>query len=157
MSVVRMELVDVDQMPKVSVQRLVDEPGEILGSEDGHTWLTIVPIPADHYAENRVVDAARTCRPVFVEAQRRDRSKTMEAEASGVAAVVAAILGRSRENIHITFSEPLADDAETDALWAKFAESINRAQKNSNHPVETLQAMSVALAALGEGVRQMLL
>ena len=54
--------------------------------------------------------------------------------------------------------EALADDAETDALWAKFAESIkNKAQKNSNHPVETLQAMSVALGALGEGVWQMLL
>ena len=33
----RMEIVDVDQMPKVSVQRLVDELGEILGSEDDHT------------------------------------------------------------------------------------------------------------------------
>ena len=31
----------------------------------------------------------------------------MEAEAMGVAAVVAAILGRSRENVHIEFSEPL--------------------------------------------------
>ena len=59
MPVVRMEIVDVDQMPKVSVQRLVDELGEILGSEDDHTWLRIVPISADHYAENRVVDAAR--------------------------------------------------------------------------------------------------
>ena len=98
-----------------------------------------------------MVGAAQTYRPVFVEVQRRGRSKTTEAEA-----VVAAILDRDRDNVHITFSEPLADDAETDALWAKFAESINRAQKNSNHPVETLQAMSVALAALGEGVRQML-
>lgn len=107
MPVVRMEIVDVDQMPKGSVQRLVDELGEILGSEDDHTWLRIVPISADHYAENRVVDAARTCRPVVVEVQRRGRSKTMEAEASVVAPVGAAILGRSRENIHITFLEPL--------------------------------------------------
>ena len=59
MPVVRMEIVDVDQMPKGSVQRLADELGEILGSEDDHTWLRIVPISADHYAENRVVDAAR--------------------------------------------------------------------------------------------------
>ena len=44
---------------------------------------------------------------MFVEVQRRGRSKTMEAEASVVAPVGAAILGRSRENIHITFSEPL--------------------------------------------------
>ena len=54
-----------------------------------------------------MVDAARTYRPVFVEIQRRGRSKNMEAEAMGVAAVVAAILGRSRENVHIEFSEPL--------------------------------------------------
>lgn len=135
---------------------------------------------ADHYAENRVVDAAQTYRPVFVAVQRRGRSKTTEAEA-----VVAAILDRDRDNVHITFSEPLvgriafggvlimsgdpldkermsrleafAGDAEIDALWAKFAESINKAQKDSNHLVETLQAMAVALAALGEGVRQMLL
>jgi hypothetical protein len=53
--------------------------------------------------------------------------------------------------------EAFSGDAEIDALWAKFAESINKAQKDSNHPVETLQAMAVALAALGEGVRQMLL
>ena len=65
MPVVRMEIVDVDQMPKGSVERLVDELGEILGSEDGHTWLTIVPIPADHYAENRVVDAVRTLSASF--------------------------------------------------------------------------------------------
>jgi hypothetical protein len=51
----------------------------------------------------------------------------------------------------------LADEAEIDALWIQFSESINKAQKNSNHPVETLQAMSVALGAFGEGVRQMLL
>ena len=63
----------------------------------------------------------------------------------------------SLSRVRMSRYEALADDAETDALWAKFAESINRAQKNSNHPVETLQAMSVALAALGEGVRQMLL
>ena len=107
MPVVRMEIVDVDQIPKGSVQCLVDELGDILGSEDGHTWLRIVPIPADHYAENRVVDAAQTYRPVFVEVQRRGRSKTTEAEAVGIAAVVAAILDRDRDNVHITFSEPL--------------------------------------------------
>jgi len=55
-----MEIVDVDQIPKGSVQCLVDELGDILGSEDGHTWLRIVPIPANHYAENRVVDVAQT-------------------------------------------------------------------------------------------------
>jgi hypothetical protein len=65
-----MEIVDVDQIPKGSVQRLVD--------------------------------AAQTYRPVFVEVQRRGRSKTTEAEA-----VVAAILDRDRDNVHITFSEPL--------------------------------------------------
>jgi len=53
--------------------------------------------------------------------------------------------------------EAHADDEEIEALWAKFAESINKAQKNNNHPVETLQAIAVALSALGEGVRQMLL
>ena len=53
--------------------------------------------------------------------------------------------------------EGYADDEEIEALWAKFAESINKAQKNNNHPVETLQAIAVALSALGEGVRQMLL
>ena len=53
--------------------------------------------------------------------------------------------------------EAYADDEEIEALWAKFAESMNKAQKNSNHPVETLQAIAVALSALGEGVRQMLL
>ena len=63
----------------------------------------------------------------------------------------------SLSKVRMSRYEALADDAETDALWAKFAESINRVQKNSNHPVETLQAMSVALVALGEGVRQMLL
>jgi hypothetical protein len=75
MPVVRMEIVDVDQIPKGSVQRLVD--------------------------------AAQTYRPVFVEVQRRGRSKTTEAEAVGIAAVVAAILDRDRDNVHITFSEPL--------------------------------------------------
>ena len=44
---------------------------------------------------------------MFVEVQRRGRSKTMEAEVSVVAPVSAAILGRSREKIHITFLEPL--------------------------------------------------
>ena len=44
---------------------------------------------------------------MFVEVQRRGHFKTVEAEASGVAAVGAAIPGRSREDTHITFSEPL--------------------------------------------------
>jgi len=49
------------------------------------------------------------------------------------------------------------DDPDVEALWAKFHASIHKAQKGSNHPVETLQALSAALAALGEGLHQMLL
>ena len=52
--------------------------------------------------------------------------------------------------------EMTSEDAAIEALWARFYESIHKGQKGSNHPVETLQAMSVALSALGEGIHQML-
>lgn len=95
MPVVRMEIVDIDQICIGSAQRLAGELYEIIRSEDGHTWLRIVSIPTNH-----LVDAARTDRPVFVEVQRCGRSKRM-------AAASTAILGRNRDNVRTTFSEPL--------------------------------------------------
>ena len=53
-------------------------------------------------------------------------------------------------------SQEAANDLETDALWAKFNESVHRAQKGNNHPVETLHAVAESLAALGAGMRRML-
>lgn len=100
MPVVRMEIVDIDQICIGSAQRLAGELYEIIRSEDGHTWLRIVSIPTNHYAENHLVDAARTDRPVFVEVQRCGCSKRM-------AAASTAILGRNRDNVRTTFSEPL--------------------------------------------------
>ena len=108
MPIVRMEIVDVDQLPIGSVQRLADEIGDLLGAERGETWLQAVPIPASHYAENRQPDAARHFRPVFVSVERWGRARNQVAEARAIASLVAAILGRDRKHVHVKFGEPLA-------------------------------------------------
>ena len=43
MPIVRIEIVDAEQTPKGS-ERLADQLGEILSSENGHTWLRILPM-----------------------------------------------------------------------------------------------------------------
>lgn len=105
---VHMEIVDIDHMSEGNTQRLVDEIGEILGSDPGHTWLCVIPVAGSHYAENLRPSAAVNHRPVFVTIEREGRSRNMRAEARGIAAAVAAILGRKAENVHVKYAEPLA-------------------------------------------------
>ena len=64
---------------------------------------------------------------------------------------------------HITYREPLAGriayggDLESrdrrdqdDTLWHRFYDSIHKAQRDHNHPTETLKFIALALASLGE-------
>ena len=173
MPVVRMEIVDVDQIPKGSVQRLVDELGDILGSEDGHTWLRITTLRIAWLMQHRPIDQCSSkCSDAVALKPRRQKLSSQQYWIVIVIMSIshfqsrlwdALLLGGTQmsgdplDEERMSRLETFAGDAEIDALWAKFAESINKAQKDSNHPVETLQAMAVALAALGEGGRQMLL
>jgi len=65
--IIRMEVVG-DQMEGNTMQRLADEIGEV--TERGRTWLLMIPIRAEHYAENGHPGAASEYCPVFVAVER---------------------------------------------------------------------------------------
>ncbi len=41
-----------------------------------------------------------------------------------------------------------------DALWHRFYDSMHKAQRDHNHPTETLKFIALALASLGEVLQE---
>ena len=48
--------------------------------------------------------------------------------------------------------EAVEDDQET--RWLRFHDSIHKAQRDNNHPTETLKFIAIALSALGEVLQE---
>ena len=108
MPIVDIEIVtdtaDPEVVDKETLQLLADELGSVFGSGPGETWVRLRSINRDAYAENGGVGSQ--ARPAFVSilrAELPDRAALQE-EMAGVAEVVARLLGRPRDNVHVLYA-----------------------------------------------------
>lgn len=107
MPIVDIELVAGDpEEGRGQLQTLVDELGDLFGSEPGGTWVKLRSTDPAGYAENQV--AAGTYRPTFVNIQRLQLPDEDERrrEMAAVAEIVARTLNRRRENVHVLYAPP---------------------------------------------------
>ncbi len=107
------------QEPDPGWARLIaDSAGEIFGSAPGRTWVKIITIPGFHYAENSI-PAEETPEPVFVKVFKKgnDTPAARSAEARSLARLIARVLDRPRERVHIIY-RPVSDH--TIALGGEF-------------------------------------
>jgi phenylpyruvate tautomerase PptA (4-oxalocrotonate tautomerase family) len=89
------------------VQALADRLGELFSGQPGSTWIKVNCLSRSHYAEDRSPLPAAV-RPVFVEVLKRSlpERQRLALEADRVAQVVAEVLGRTKENIHVLYLPP---------------------------------------------------
>lgn len=89
------------------VQALADRLGELFGGQPGSTWIKMSCLPRSQYAEDRAPLPAAV-RPVFVEVLKRSlpARQRLALEADRVAQVVAEVLGRTKEDIHVLYLPP---------------------------------------------------
>ena len=89
---------------KNHIQNLTNILGGIFNSAPGTTWVKLLTINQEHYAENDIPDT-ELLHPVFVEVLKRklqDR-QVLAAEAQAISKAVAQELYRSEENVHILY------------------------------------------------------
>ena len=87
-----------------AVQRLADAAGKIFDTPPGKTRVKINPIPRNYWAENKTtVDSY--VGPVLVSVLKRTRPEPdqIETEARELTKVIAGILDRPDENVHIKY------------------------------------------------------
>ena len=100
---------DDDAMPTPrQMQSLADALGELFGSQPSGTWVRARQQQRGYYAEN-MIEFSPELRPVIVEVLKSEleSGKTLAVEAATICAVVARILGRRTENVHVIY-EPAA-------------------------------------------------
>lgn len=90
---------------KEALQLLADELGRLFGSDSGETWVRLRSIDQDAYAENGGVPGSPIL-PVFVSILRAELPKrvALRQEMPRVAEIVARILDRPRENVHVLYA-----------------------------------------------------
>jgi len=88
--------------------RLANGVASVLGSGPQGTWVRLNPIERDRYAENG--EDAPKVHPVFVRVLKKELGvdEDLEKEAMSIAEIVADLLGRPRENVHIIYEPPAA-------------------------------------------------
>ncbi len=94
-----------DAMPTPrQLQSLADALGELFGSQPSGTWVKARQQQRAYYAENRI-EVSPDLRPVIVEVLKSepDSGKNLAIEAAAVCAVVAQVLGRRTENVHVIY------------------------------------------------------
>ena len=100
---------DDDAMPTpAQLQSLADALGELFGSQPSGTWVKARQQQRAYYAEN-MIEFSQEIRPVIVEVLKTelDAGKNLAIEAAAICAVVAQIMGRRPENVHVIY-EPAA-------------------------------------------------
>lgn len=98
-----------DAMPTPNqLQSLADALGELFGSLPSGTWVRARQQQRAYYAEN-MIGLSPEMRPVIVEILKSEleAGKDLAIEAAAVCALVAQILGRKTENVHVIY-EPAA-------------------------------------------------
>ena len=89
------------------LQSLADALGELFGSQPSGTWVRARQQPRAYYAEN-MIDVSPDMRPVVVEILKTDleRGSELDIEAAAVSALVARILGRRIQHVHVIYQPP---------------------------------------------------
>ena len=84
-------------------QRLADIAGKIFESKQGETWVKVRSLHCGQYAEND--DPQLQIKPVFVSVllRRCPPEEVMRKQADELAASIARICKRAKENVHILF------------------------------------------------------
>ena len=98
-----------DALPTpTQLKTLADALGELFGSQPSGTWVRARQQQRAYYAEN-LIDLDGRMRPVIVEVLKSelDSRKNLALEAAAVCALVAQVLGRTPENVHVIY-EPSA-------------------------------------------------
>jgi len=94
-----------DAMPTPEqLQTLADSLGELFGSQPSGTWVRARQQQRAYYAEN-LIEFGPNIRPVIVEILKSEpeSGKNLAIEAAAVCALVAQVLGRRTENVHVIF------------------------------------------------------
>lgn len=107
MPIVTIEIVCSDKRDGYSsaqIQELSDQLGEIFNSDPGQTWVKLIYLGLDHYAENKML-VASPHEPTFVEVLKRSlpNQETLAVEAQQISEKVAQVLSRPRENVHVIY------------------------------------------------------
>lgn len=86
------------------LQALADALGELFGSQPSGTWVKARQQQRAYYAENQI-ELPRDIRPVIVEILKSDEEpvKNLAIEAAAVCALVAQVLDRPTENVHVIY------------------------------------------------------
>lgn len=108
MPIVDIELVTSDpEAGRGQLQALVDELGNLFGSEPGGTWVKVRSMDPAAYAENKP-DANARHLPTFVNVLRHELpdAEKRRREMAGVAEIVARTLHLQRENVHVLYAPP---------------------------------------------------
>lgn len=89
------------------LQSLADALGELFGSQPSGTWVRARQQQRAYYAEN-MIEVSREMRPVIVEILKSelDHGVNLDLEAAAVCAVVAQVLGRRTQNVHVIYQPP---------------------------------------------------
>ncbi|MDA0348421.1 MAG: hypothetical protein O3C43_12055 [Verrucomicrobia bacterium] len=87
-----------------AVQRLADGVGKVFDTPPGKTWVKINPVPRNYWAENKT-SLDSYIGPVLVNVLKRKvpPSDLIEAEITELTRVIAGILDRPHENVHIKY------------------------------------------------------
>lgn len=107
MPIVDIELVTGDpEAGRSQLQTLVDELGDLFGSEPGATWVKVRSMDPAAYAENNAAEERHL--PTFVNVLRHQLPGVEERrrEMAAVAEIVARTLHRRRENVHVLYAPP---------------------------------------------------
>lgn len=98
-------LSDEDALPTPDqLQTLADALGELFGSRPSGTWVKARQQQRAYYAEN-LTELHRDSRPVIVEILKSDEepAEDLAIEAAAVCALVAQVLDRRTENVHVIY------------------------------------------------------
>jgi phenylpyruvate tautomerase PptA (4-oxalocrotonate tautomerase family) len=89
------------------LQSLADALGELFGSQPSGTWVRARQQQRAYYAEN-LIELRSDMRPVIVEVLKSelDRGRNLELEAAAISAIVAQVLGRRIEQVHVIYELP---------------------------------------------------
>jgi phenylpyruvate tautomerase PptA (4-oxalocrotonate tautomerase family) len=90
-------------LPANLTQSLADEAAQVFGTPDGTVWVKVRVIPSAHYAEDHGTPPG--VYPVFVTVLKSkvQKGSKLEDEIARLTKVIAKVLNRSEENVHILY------------------------------------------------------
>jgi phenylpyruvate tautomerase PptA (4-oxalocrotonate tautomerase family) len=111
MPILRLDIVENDTdtpcYGRQVIQELADGLGSLFGTGPAGTWVQVRYLPRDSYAENDTVLDGDVL-PVFVHVlkARVPEPPSLRTEAAAIAALVARVLDRPQDNVHVIYEPP---------------------------------------------------